>query len=81
MIGRKPTDLITVKDVPADKFIRSYADHLKKTNEMKVIDNHYFIKTGFSREISPNDDDWFYTRAAALARKMYLRPSLGVGTL
>ena len=81
MIGRKSTDVITVKDVPADEFIKCYADHLKKSNDLPLIENHFFIKTGHSREISPHDDDWFYTRAAALARKIYLRPNLGVGTL
>lgn len=31
MIGRKSTDKITVKDVPAEEFIKAYAEHLKKT--------------------------------------------------
>ena len=43
--------------------------------------NFYYIKTGHSREIVPHNEDWFYVRTAALARKIYLRPGLGVGTL
>ena len=45
------------------------------------MENGYYIKTGCSREVSPQEDDWFYTRCASLARKIYLRPCLGVGTL
>jgi len=36
MQGRKGTDFVTVKDVPAWDFIVAYADHLKKTSTIKV---------------------------------------------
>lgn len=39
------------------------------------------IKTGVAKELSPYNPDWFYIRAASLARKVYLRPRLGVGRL
>ena len=53
MIGRTAKDSITVKDVPACAFIKAYAQHLKKTQKVTPIQNHHFLKTGFSREISP----------------------------
>ena len=81
MIGRTSKDTITVKDVPASEFIAAYAEQLKKSNELTLMKGSFYIKTGFSREICPHDDDWFYTRAASLARKIYLRPGLGVKTL
>ena len=34
-----------------------------------------------SRELPPMDVDWYYTRAASLARKIYLNPGIGVGAL
>lgn len=81
MIGRKHTDKINVRDVPADAFIEAMAEHLKKTQKVLPMENGFYIKTGASREIAPNNEDWFYTRVAALARKVYLRPCLGVRTL
>ena len=39
-----------------------------------------FAKTAASRELSPTDDDWMYIRAAAIARKIYLKGNIGVGT-
>jgi small subunit ribosomal protein S19e len=81
MFGRSNKDSITLKDVPADAFIKAYAEHLKKTQKVIPMANYSFLKTGHSREIVPHDADWFYTRCAALARKLFLRPGLGVGTL
>lgn len=45
------------------------------------MENGHYIKTGTTREIAPHSEDWFYTRSAALARKIFLRPCLGVKTL
>ncbi len=81
MLGRTTTDTITVKDVPAHAFIVAYAKHLKSSQKVMPIENHYFLKTGFSREVGPQDEDWYYVRCAALARKLYLRPGLGVRNL
>ncbi|KAK8801974.1 hypothetical protein WA158_006369 [Blastocystis sp. Blastoise] len=43
--------------------------------------NHEFMKTRVHNELSPLDDDWYYVRAAAIARRVYLRPGCGVGAL
>lgn len=81
MLGRKEKDTITVKDVPADLFISALASHLKDTNKIDLPNNVDLIKTGVGRQLSPYDKDWFYTRVASVARKIYLRPHLGVKTL
>jgi small subunit ribosomal protein S19e len=39
------------------------------------------VKTGKSKELAPLNPDWLYVRAASVARKIYLRGHLGVGTL
>ncbi|PQQ13422.1 40S ribosomal protein S19-3 [Prunus yedoensis var. nudiflora] len=36
------------------------------------------VKTGTFKELAPYDPDWYYVRAASIARKIYLR-GLGVG--
>ncbi len=81
MLGRSASDSITVKDVPANAFITAYAEHLKKTQKIQLVKNSHFIKTGHAQHTAPYSEDWFYIRAAALARKIYLRPELGVGSL
>ncbi|KAL9321707.1 hypothetical protein ACSQ67_009760 [Phaseolus vulgaris] len=37
------------------------------------------VKTAKFKELAPYDPDWYYVRAASMARKIYLRGGLGVG--
>ena len=51
-----------------------------------MADNGYLgwvdtVKTSHSNELPPQSADWFYVRAAAVARHVYLRKSVGVGRL
>lgn len=39
------------------------------------------IKTGVRKELAPYRDDWYYVRAASIARKIYLRQGLGIAGL
>lgn len=39
------------------------------------------VKTSHSNELPPQSPDWYYDRAASIARKVYLRKSVGVGRL
>jgi small subunit ribosomal protein S19e len=39
------------------------------------------VKTGHFKELPPQNPDWFYVRAASVARHVYLRKSVGVGRL
>ena len=39
------------------------------------------VKTSCRKELAPYQEDWLYVRAAALARKVYLRQNIGVGAL
>lgn len=81
MIGRKEKDTITIKDVPAEAFIKAYAEQLKIEQKVSPMPLDQFVKTGLAKDISPNNPDWFYIRAAALARKLALKPNTGVGRL
>jgi len=74
-------NFFTVKDVPASDFIHAYANFLKKNNKLVIPKWADFVKTGIASELAPYDEDWIYIRVASLARKIFLRPKLGVGTL
>lgn len=39
------------------------------------------VKTGPAKEMPPQDPDWFYVRAASIARHVYMRKTVGVGRL
>lgn len=74
-----PSKGSTVKDVPADKFISKLADHFKRTQEVVPPEWSDIVKTAPHKQLCPNDEDWFYVRAASIARKVYIRKNVGVG--
>merc|ERR1712168_954639 len=71
---------VTVKDVSQQDFVRAFAAHLKKS-KLKVPEMVEIVKTSKAHELGPLDPDWFYVRAASVARHVYLRPNVGVGAV
>lgn len=69
----------TVRDVDAQKFVEAYAAHLKRSGKLAVPAWVDMVKTASFKELAPYNADWFYVRAASLARQIYLRPGTGVG--
>merc|ERR1711964_50276 len=72
---------VTVRDVDAQTFINAYADFLKRQGKLQIPGWVDTVKTSHSNELPPQSPDWFYVRAAAVARHIYLRKSVGVGRL
>lgn len=72
---------VTVKDVDAHAFIQAYASYLKRTGKLEVPKWVDIVKTGPTRELAPYSPDWYFVRAAAVARHIYLRRGVGVGAL
>ncbi|KAI7825463.1 hypothetical protein BX661DRAFT_184618 [Kickxella alabastrina] len=70
----KMVGAVTVKDVSAQAFIKAYAAHLKKSGKLEV-------PAWTEYELCPQDADWFYVRAASVARHIYLRGGVGIGAL
>merc|ERR1712093_792830 len=68
---------VTVKDVPADEFIKACADFLKRQPKFDVPKYHDIVKTSVIKEFAPYDEDWFYVRSASILRKVYLRKGTG----
>lgn len=72
---------LTVRDVNAHDFIRAYAQHLKRTGKLELPSWVDIVKTANFKELAPYDSDWYYIRAAAIARQVYLREGTGIGGL
>ncbi|MDO8872423.1 MAG: 30S ribosomal protein S19e [Methanoregula sp.] len=70
--------MTTVYDVPADHIIRRVAEELKKRKEIVPPEWAAFAKTGVHKEMPPEDPDWWFTRAAAVLRRVYIDGPLGV---
>ncbi|KAI5117715.1 hypothetical protein M0805_006519 [Coniferiporia weirii] len=67
--------------IVADAFITAYTDHLKHPGKLGVPTWVDIMKTGHYKELAPYDPNWYYTLAAAVARHIYLRKTVDIGTL
>ena len=72
---------ITVRDIKAADFIKAYAQHIKRSGKIELPKWVDYAKTAPHRELAPYDPDWYFIRTAAIARKVYLRQNIGVGSL
>merc|ERR1712070_10689 len=71
----------TVKDVPSHAFVVAYAQYLRSTGKFETPSWVDLVKTAPHKELAPLDPDWYYIRAASVARQIYLRGGRGVGGL
>lgn len=70
--------MTTVYDVPPDILIKKLAEKLKQNENIKIPEKLRFVKTGVSCEKAPSQPDWWYTRASAVLRKIYIHHCIGV---
>ncbi|KAL0248457.1 hypothetical protein GEMRC1_003693 [Eukaryota sp. GEM-RC1] len=70
---------VTLKDVESSRFIQAYAQQLKASQSVKAPEWVDLVKTATFKDLAPIDPDWFFIRAASMARKIYLCPGMGVG--
>ncbi|RUM32995.1 MAG: 30S ribosomal protein S19e [Archaeoglobus sp.] len=73
--------MTTVYDVPPDVLIQRVAEVLKEIKEIKPPEWAKFVKTGVHKERSPEQDDWWYLRTAAILRKVYVNQPVGLERL
>ncbi|MFC4439558.1 MULTISPECIES: 30S ribosomal protein S19e [Natrialbaceae] len=71
--------MATMYDVPADDLIEALAEDL--ADRLDEPDWSQFTKTGVDRELPPEQEDFWATRAASLLRKVSDRGPVGVERL
>lgn len=73
--------MVTVYDVPAEKLILKVAEKFKENDKIVPPDWAEFAKTGVQAERAPVQPDWWYTRAASVIRKLYVKGPMGTSKL
>jgi small subunit ribosomal protein S19e len=74
--------LVSPKTVPANRLIKELAETIKGNYpQIKPPTWAQYVKTGSHRERVPDNPDWWYIRAAAILRKIYLKGEVGVERL
>lgn len=73
--------MATVYDVKAGELNKHVSEELKKSQHVKMPDWAHFVKTGHGKDRVPADNEWWYKRAAALLRRIYMLGPIGVSKL
>jgi small subunit ribosomal protein S19e len=71
--------MVTLYDVPADALIEELADRLE--DRIEPPEWLSFAKTGAHAELPPQDDDFWFVRAASVLRKVATQGPVGVERL
>lgn len=71
--------MVTVYDVRTNELIDAVKEELKDKIEQPEWSD--FVKTSPAKERPPQQDDWWYLRAAAILGKIYKKGSMGVNRL
>ncbi len=69
--------MTTAYDVPPEALIRKMSEKLKQEDAIKSPDWAPFVKTGIHKEKAPEDPEWWFTRVAAVLRKVYIKGPIG----
>ncbi|HIK00950.1 TPA: 30S ribosomal protein S19e [archaeon] len=73
--------MVKVFDVDANDLIEFAKEELKKNEALAQPEWALFAKSGVSRERPPEQEDFWYIRAAALLRKLYVKGPIGISRL
>ncbi|OYT42114.1 MAG: 30S ribosomal protein S19e [Candidatus Aenigmarchaeota archaeon ex4484_224] len=73
--------MITVRDVNAQKLVERLKEELKKFKEIEEPLWAKFVKSGVHKERPPEQEDFWYIRAASILRRLYLNGPVGVERL
>ena len=71
--------MATAYDVPGQVLVEELAKELE--NIIKMPEWAQFVKTGAHKERLPQQENWWYLRAAAIMRRLYLDGPVGVARL
>ncbi|NPB01293.1 MAG: 30S ribosomal protein S19e [Methanopyri archaeon] len=67
--------------VPGGELVERLAEKLKEFDEIEPPEWADYVKTGRHKERPPEDPDWWYTRVAAVLRRVYMDGPVGVERL
>ncbi|MDI6806783.1 MAG: 30S ribosomal protein S19e [Candidatus Aenigmarchaeota archaeon] len=73
--------MVTVREVEPQKFINRLKEELKQIKDISQPEWSYFLKSGVHRERPPEQLDFWYIRAAAILRRIYIDGPVGIERL
>jgi small subunit ribosomal protein S19e len=77
-LGKK---MSVVYEMPADEYNSKLADALKQIEEFNQPEWSFFIKSGVAKKRPPQEENFWYKRAASILRQIYINKIVGVNRL
>ena len=71
----------TIYNCDPSELVEKAGEELKKVEAIKAPEWAVFVKTGVHKERPPIKNDWWYTRAASVLRKIYTLVPIGISKL
>lgn len=71
--------MVSIHDSERQNLVAKTADALK--GKIKMPEWAVFVKTGISRERPPEQEDWWYIRAASMLRRISISGPVGVSRM
>ncbi len=73
--------MVSIYSVDPNKLVEKVAESLKSIDTIKPPAWASFVKTGTHKERAPTQEDWWYTRSAAVLRSVFKLGPIGVSKL
>lgn len=73
--------MTTLYEIEPGKFNARLAEELEKMEEFRMPEWAFFVKTSTSRARPPQDEKFWYKRAASILRQAYIYGVIGVNKL
>lgn len=73
--------MVTVYDVEPNGLLEEAKEKLKDIEEIEAPEWSNYVKTSAGKERPPENDDWWFSRTAAILRKVYIEGPIGVNRL
>jgi len=70
-----------VYDISPQEYNAKLAEAVKKTGLFPIPDWARYVKTGLCKSRLPDNQEWWYVRAASIIRQIYIHKIVGVGRL
>ncbi|MEM7825232.1 MAG: 30S ribosomal protein S19e [Candidatus Aenigmatarchaeota archaeon] len=73
--------MVTAREVDAQKLVERVKEELKNFEEITPFHWSRFVKSGSHKERPPEQEDFWYIRAASILRRIYLNGPVGIERL
>ena len=70
-----------VREIPAQQYVLALAKQFEESQTIKAPEWADLVKTSYLKQMPPSNANWWYVRAASIARQIYMNHTVSVSGL